>query len=364
MFAVKKKNDEQRLVLDCRYSSCHFKDPPKVHLASGQSFASIEVEPGQQVWLGNVDIKVAFYAMQLPAELMKYFGLPYDVRAGDVGVTHIRSVDTSTPIHPDTRITPVFAAIPMGWTHSLAVCQSILEGLSRKAAGITADNALVDRKLAPDIKPLIHTEYADNFESYAYQEPLVAKAATEVEGLLNDAGLPTHEVLVTKGGASLGWEFSAVEPILGVSNRGMWRLRLGLLEFARRGYGSGHQLEILVGHFTSRALLRRELLSVVGRRLYVHREASTPQPETVAVGDPRIDVGCPPHPFVASVTRCRLVVAGVLLRRVMVGVWNRHKARPQRSRTRHGKTLRTMEIHTGTRRSLEVAPHRRRPSNP
>ena len=116
MFAVKKKNDEQRLVLDCRYSSCHFEDPPKVHLASGQSFASIEVEPGQNVWLGNVDIKVAFYAMQLPAELMKYFGLPYDVRAGDVGVTHrwSESAANYAPIDPDTRIVPVFAAIPMG----------------------------------------------------------------------------------------------------------------------------------------------------------------------------------------------------------------------------------------------------------
>ena len=129
---------------------------------------------------------------------------------------------------------------------------------------IHVENTLVDRKIAPDINPLIHTEYADNFESYAYQPALVSKAATEVEGLLNDAGLPTHDVFVTKGGVSLGWEFSAVEPILGVSKRGMWRLRLGLLEFARRGYGSGHQLEILVGHFTSRALLRRELLSVFG----------------------------------------------------------------------------------------------------
>ena len=39
---------------------------------------------------------------------------------------------------------------------------------------------------------------------------------------------------------------------------------LGFLEFARRGYGSGHQLEILVRHFTSRAFLRRELLAVFG----------------------------------------------------------------------------------------------------
>ena len=44
----------------------------------------------------------------------------------------------------------------------------------------------------------------------------------------------------------------------------------------------------------------------------------------MAVSDPGTDVGSPPHPFVAPVPRGRLVVAGALLRRVMVGVWNRH----------------------------------------
>ena len=152
----------------------------------------------------------------------------------------------------------------MAWTHSLADCQSVLEVLSRKVAGVSAENALVDRNVAPVIDLMIHTEYADNFESYAYKARLVAEAAKGVEALLNDAGLPAHDVFVTKGGASLGWNFSAFEPILGVSVRSMWRLRLGLLEFARRGFGSGHQLEILVGHFTPRAILRRELLAGFG----------------------------------------------------------------------------------------------------
>ena len=54
----------------------------------------------------------------------------------------------------------------------------------------------------------------------------------------------------------------------------MWRLRLGLLEVARRGRGTAHQLEIPVGHFISRALLRRELLAVCGtvyKLIAVHR---------------------------------------------------------------------------------------------
>ena len=120
-----------------------------MHLASGQSFSSIDVEPGQQVWLGNVDIQLAFYAMKLPAELLTFFGLPYDVRVGDVGV---KMIDGQV-IEAGRRIVPVFAAIPMGWTHSLAVCQYVLEGLSRQAPGVTAEHALVDRRVAPRIAP-------------------------------------------------------------------------------------------------------------------------------------------------------------------------------------------------------------------
>ena len=78
--------------------------------------------------------------------------------------------------------------------------------------------------MAPAVDPLIHTEYADNFESYAYREDLVTDAAQLVEGRLNDAGLPTHSVIATRGGDSLGWNFLPTEPILGVSAREMWKL--------------------------------------------------------------------------------------------------------------------------------------------
>ena len=98
--------------------------------------------------------KMAFYAMQLPLPLCPYFGLPFDVRAGDLG---IREVD-GVAISPWQRITPAFAAIPMGWTRSLYICQQVLEGIARQHPNIRADNALTDRSVAPDIDPLIHTE--------------------------------------------------------------------------------------------------------------------------------------------------------------------------------------------------------------
>ena len=157
-------------------------------------------------------------------------------------------------------------------------CQSVLDGLARQAPGVNVENSLVDRRVAPPTNPMIHTEYADKFESYAYEKKTEADAASGVEAKLNNAGLPIHIVGVACGEDSLGWHFSPTEPILGVSPRGVWRLRVGLLEFARRGYGTAHQLENPVGHFTSRALLRRELLAVFGT-FYIfkakYRHAST-----------------------------------------------------------------------------------------
>ena len=57
--------------------------------------------------MGNVDIQVAFYAMELRAELLMFFGLPYDVRAGDVGI----KMADGHAVPPGQRIAPVFAVI-------------------------------------------------------------------------------------------------------------------------------------------------------------------------------------------------------------------------------------------------------------
>ena len=65
-------------------------------------------------------------------------------------------------IDPHQRIAPVFCVIPMGWAQSVALCQSVVEGLSQQGPGVNAKNALVDRHVAPEIDPLIHTEYAGN----------------------------------------------------------------------------------------------------------------------------------------------------------------------------------------------------------
>ena len=255
-FAVWKKNGEQRLVIDARIANCSFEDSDAVHLATGQSFGAIEAEEGPPIWVGGVDIAVAFYAMELPAELREYFGME-QIRANLVGVTEIDGV----AVGPRQMVTPVLRVLPMGWTLALWVCQGLHEIIADRVPGISRTNALIDRQPAPSLQPYLHTEYVDNFVALSQKGGPVLKAATDVRDELTAAGLPCHEVECSQGGETLGWSFDERAPTVCVSRKGAWRLRLGLQELLRRGRASGDDLSCIIGHFTFRALIRRELLS-------------------------------------------------------------------------------------------------------
>ena len=80
VFFVKKKDGKRlRLIIDARRANC---------LASGSSLGEIEVEPGQDLYIGDGDLCDAFYNFALPPRLRRFFGLPR-VRAGTVGITEV-----------------------------------------------------------------------------------------------------------------------------------------------------------------------------------------------------------------------------------------------------------------------------------
>ena len=61
-----------------------------------------------------------------------------------------------------------------------------------------------------------------------------------------------------------GWEFDPVRPVVGVSRRGLWRLRVAMLHVASFGLGKRRRDQFFdVGHFMFRALVRRQLLATL-----------------------------------------------------------------------------------------------------
>jgi hypothetical protein len=88
VFTVTKKNGKLRLIIDARLSNCWFEDPMAVDLATGMSFATIEVDSNEPLVLGQVDIANAFYAIELPEEFRTLVYRPF----GQVTLASRRSV--------------------------------------------------------------------------------------------------------------------------------------------------------------------------------------------------------------------------------------------------------------------------------
>ena len=160
-------------------------------------------------------------------------------------------------------IYPLLRVVPMGWTLALQVCQELHETVAERVAAVRPDNRFYEKWLIPRMRPLIHTEYVDNFVGLSNGEESSREVACQVQSALQAAGLPTHDVVVGRGGATLGWFFSSTQPIVGASSRSVWRLRFGVEETLSRGRISGLNLSAIIGNFTHKAMIRMELLALL-----------------------------------------------------------------------------------------------------
>ncbi|CAK0871377.1 unnamed protein product, partial [Prorocentrum cordatum] len=258
VFFVYKKSGKLRLILDGRHASLHFRAPDKVALASGASFAGLHVDSGKPIAVAEVDLADAFYTMLLPPEFRRYFALP-SCRAGLLGLD--RTSD-GRPLSGTDVVYPCFRCPPMGCSFSLWICQTMLEATALQVPQLTVANRFVDRRPVPGVtSDVIHTEYVDNALSLSTDPSVASAAAAAVDSKLRAAGLPAHGVECSFGAAALGWQFDEKFPIIGLNPALRWKLRLACLELCRKGFASGKTVSRVVSHFTSRALIRRELLS-------------------------------------------------------------------------------------------------------
>lgn len=109
-------------------------------LASGASFAGLELEGGSVLSIEQLDVREAFYRMALPEGLRCYFGMKRLAGhlMGRTGAAGRRSV------YPRLRV------LAMGWTWALWWSQSILQR-SAAAAGLEERCRLEDGAEVPPL---------------------------------------------------------------------------------------------------------------------------------------------------------------------------------------------------------------------
>jgi len=89
IFAVRKKKDSQRFIIDARRANRWFTPPDEVSLATGEALSELHVGRDQTLWTGQLDIANAFYMFALPERLREFFCLR-PVTAGEMGICTLR----------------------------------------------------------------------------------------------------------------------------------------------------------------------------------------------------------------------------------------------------------------------------------
>ena len=260
IFFVRKKNGKLRMILDTRIANCFFKSPPHTDLPTASAMSNIETRPGEFVYFSGGDIDNAFYRITAPDVAKPYFTLPR-VRAGHVGISEIDGVAVS----PSTYVTPSLEVLPMGWSWSLWICQCLHEEQGRRS-GQVDDDMICDHQA---VKPLCrsdvrHAKYVDNYLTIGHDPHTVELSATRLQAQLNSEGLATHEIISAKQHVTFaGLDFDGEHATVRVGVRRAWRLRLAIDHILGSKAISGAAIEVIVGHFTWSAMVRRESLSIV-----------------------------------------------------------------------------------------------------
>ena len=255
MFAVNKKSGKQRLVIDCRLANLYFRAAKHVNLPTASSFARIEVEVDETLFISQFDLSCAFYQMLLPEFLRPYFCLE-PVKASAVGVSMIGG----SYVSPDELIFPQMKVMPMGFSHALYFCQRIFENIVRTAIPLAP--LIHDSSPVPPLERGAAAVYVDNFASMSTDPAVARDNCARVVAETHARGLTTHEHDDGAACDLLGVSFCEGNLIVPKGGR-RWVLYFAITHALTRNRLTSRELNVIVGHFTFLALLRREMLSVM-----------------------------------------------------------------------------------------------------
>lgn len=121
VFFVHKKSGQLCIIFDTRILKSQFLDPPGTQLPSAAALSGVEIGLGEPLYIASGDISNAFCGMAIPESLGSRFTLP-TVRAAHVSRKHLLNLDVSDC----EAAIPCLIVLPMGWSWSLHLCQSVV----------------------------------------------------------------------------------------------------------------------------------------------------------------------------------------------------------------------------------------------
>ena len=208
------------------------------------------------MFLSGADIRDCFYAVQLPKELAEYFGLCRDLTVEEaVEISGLsRSYFTGF-----SRITPVIAVLPMGFSWSFFLVQHIHEAVSLRAMDIPCTQLILEHTPVPKLQHghVLAMPYCDNVHTIGLDKDATNTNKDRICSALSDIGFSMHEEEpAATHFSTLGGVVDGTRGQVRATTARMWNLILAFMHI-RRGVIHPEVVQRLLGHAMVVCVLNR-----------------------------------------------------------------------------------------------------------
>ncbi|CAK0804444.1 unnamed protein product [Prorocentrum cordatum] len=259
IFFARKKNGMQGVILlDTRLVNARFQEAEHAVLPAPGAWASIELQPEDELVFSHMDVECAFYRIRAPPGVSDHFVLPR------VSGRLIRQLAPACDVAGADWLSPHLEAMAMGWSWALHFCQQMVVASVQKV-GIPAGQFFRGKRPSPDLTDAMVAAavYVDNAIVTGTDEKRATVTADAVFKQLEADGLDCKTIEHGPEVARFtGLDLRRASGRISVGHARCWKVRLALSHVLAVGRASGPEMHTLLGRYTWSAILRRRLLSL------------------------------------------------------------------------------------------------------
>ena len=246
VFAVPKDENKQRLIIDARPANAFLIEPEKTKLPNPGDLGALYLDKSKELYFCKSDMDNFYHRLAMPPWLHQFFGLP-------------------PVMFKRKQYWPVVRVLPMGWSHSVFVGQSIHERIV-SLAGMKGEDSFQENQ-SRVLHNFRHGEYIYDFFAFCVDKECLTNVLEQVVDSCEKANLPSKVTKIVRPGESdviniLGITFShsgLVQP----NAEKLAKLINVTREIASFRVWNVKLIEKLIGSWTWIILLRRPIFSIL-----------------------------------------------------------------------------------------------------
>ena len=251
---MRNKDGRLRTIVDARPTNQIFKRPPSTVLCTSETFSKFEIElrddidPDSpeadvcynsiQIYANICDVDNCFHRMRMPYLLSRYFAFDVLFRVEELGlVGELVGDGTLGRFLAGDLVVVASASLPMGFSWSLYIAQSINETIIQRAPGVCPSNLVNDESSAVVFRSYCrnrfhHYVYVDSLGLNGLSESFIAGSMDVAVAEYDRAGLLVYEKEACL--VNLSCLLNGVEHVSEISKKRYDKLRSGIRGLLKR----------------------------------------------------------------------------------------------------------------------------------